>query len=87
MRCNRLAEELIGLVTGTIAWIETAIENAVQAHQRRVDISSLDEEVDKEEKAKQRNELIRTRKGEGWKRDRYDARKIQALCKVALEEL
>jgi len=87
MRCNRLAGELIELVTGNIAWIEIAIDNGVQAHQRRIDISSLDEEVDKEEKAKQKKEFIRTRKAEGWKRNRFDARRTQALCKVALEEL
>lgn len=87
MRCNRLAGEFIALVTGNITWIEIAIDNAVQAHQRRVDISSLDEEVNKEEKAKQRKELIRARKAAGWKTERFDARKTQALCKVALEEL
>jgi len=87
MRCNSLAGELIELVTGHIVWIETAINNAVKAHQRRVDISSLNEEVDKEEKAKARKELIKTRKADGWKRERFDTRKTRALCKVALEEL
>ena len=87
MRCNGLAGELTELVNGHIAWINTTISNIVQAHQRRIDISSPIEEVDKEEEGMRRMELIKSRRAAGWKRERFDAKKIQALCKVALEEL
>lgn len=87
IRCDRLAKELTELVLSHIEWVDTAINNVIQAHERRIDVSSLNEEISKQEQAKQREEFVQTRKAAGWKRDRFDARRTQSLCKVALEEL
>lgn len=87
IRCDRLAGELVEFVNGHIEWIDAMIDEVVKAREQRVDASTLNDEMNEKEKVKAKRDLIEKRRTVGWVRERFDARKTQALCKLALEEL
>lgn len=84
MRCSRLATELTELIDHHISWIELAIKNVVEAHQRRIDMTAS---PDAKEKTVQKQAKLTLWKTNTRKRPRFDASKTQRLCKMALEEL
>jgi len=87
MRCSRLATDLFELVEHHISWIDRMVEDVSLAHQRRVTVQVSVPDVSKDVKSISQKDKHAGRRAEGWKRQRFDPRRTQELCKLALEEL
>jgi hypothetical protein len=87
MRYSRLATELAEIIGHHISWIEKAISDVATAHERRVDVSEVLDVGEKQDREKQLREHYAARRQDGWKRPRFDPRKTQELCKMAMEEI
>jgi len=87
MRCSPLASDLFELVEHHVAWINRMVEDVSLAHQRRVTVQVSVPDVSKDGAKTSQKERNAKRKAEGWTRQRFDPRRTQELCKLALEEL
>ena len=87
MRCSRLASDLFELVEHHVAWINRIVEDVTLAHQRRVTVQVSVSDVSKDGTKISQNDKCAIRRADGWKRQRFDPRRTQELCKLALEEL
>lgn len=87
MRCSRLAADLFELVEHDISWIDRMVEDVSLAHQRRVTVQVSEPDVSKDVARISQKDKYAIRKSEGWKRQRFDPRRTQELCKLAMEEL
>lgn len=87
MRCSRLATDLAEIIDHHISWVDIAISDVAAAHQRRVDVSEILDIDKKQDKERQLKEHYAARRRDGWARPRFDPRKTQELCKLAMEEI